>query len=75
MGWGQKKPSDNELGEYLPESEAELSIQSEPLQAKNRNEAEKKCEEIAAEYGGIEPKVEKDSIGVNTWDCKFKLWG
>jgi len=69
-----KKPSNNELGEYLPDGDAELSVQSEPIQARNRNEAEKKCDEIAAEYGGIEPQVEKDSIHVFQWDCKFKLW-
>ncbi len=60
MGIKARKGSANELGNYLPDGEAELTLTSE---------------EIAAEYGGIEPKVEKDSIGVNTWDCKFKLWG
>jgi len=67
-----KKLSNNELGEHLPDSDAELYIQSEPIEAENRASAEEKCNEIAAEYGGVSPEVEK--VGDNQFDCRFKLW-
>jgi hypothetical protein len=70
-----KKPSDNELGEYLPDSEAQPFEQSEPIMAVSEPLAKKKCEELAAEYGGLEPQVEKSDAGKNAWDCKFTLWG
>lgn len=75
MVWLPKKISENELGEYLPEDDAQPYIQSETIQAENEPEAIEKCKETAAEYGGTEPKVEELDNGNNLWDCKFKLWG
>lgn len=73
MVWFKKKASDNELGEYLPNSEAQPYEQSEPIRAHSQKKAEEKCSELAAEYGGTSPEVEKTSKG--EYDCKFKLWG
>lgn len=75
MLWSPKnKISDNELGEYLPNDEAQPYEESERIKAKNESEAREKCEEVASEYGGIDPKVEETNVD-NIWDCKFKLWG
>lgn len=41
MGWFYKK-SDNELGEYLPDREAQPDEQSEPIQAYHQNDADQR---------------------------------
>lgn len=75
MGWfTPKKTSDNELGDYLPDDEAQLQEGSEPIQAKNPQEAEKKCEEIAAEYNAVESKAHPTDRK-DDYDCRFKFWG
>lgn len=51
MGWFQTR-SDNELGEYLPESEAQPDEKSKPIQAYNQNDTDRKCDTIAEAYGG-----------------------
>lgn len=75
MGWFFSKPSDNELGEYLPDEEAQPYEQTEPIQAESRPEAEEICKDTAAKYGGTEPSVEKLPGSEKDYDCKFKLWG
>lgn len=70
----RKKVSENELGEYLPDEDAQQYEESERIQAENESEAKEKCQEVAGEYGGTEPKVEETNVD-NLWDCKFKLWG
>lgn len=69
----KQKPSDNELGDYLPDGEAGQYEQSERIEAPSRKAAEKDCESIAQEYGGTDPNVERVDKGL--FDCKFKLWG
>ncbi len=50
MFWILKnKISYNELGEYLPDEEAQLDEESERIQAENESEAKEKCQEIASE--------------------------
>jgi hypothetical protein len=71
MVWS-KKPSNNELGEYLPDADAEQYIQTEPLEAEDEVSAEEMCDEIAAEYGGVDPKVKQ--TGEKQYDCKFTMW-
>jgi len=66
------KPSENELGEYLPDADAYPYQQSETVVAPNDNLAKIKCNEIAAEYGGVNPQVEE--IQPNLYDCNFTLW-
>jgi hypothetical protein len=39
MGWFTKKTSGNELGEYLPDDEAQITEKSERLQANSQPEA------------------------------------
>jgi len=72
MRWLQRKGSGNELGEYLPDGEAQLTEASECIQANSLPEAKKKCEELADEYNGVDAKVEP--IGKKLFDCQFKLW-
>jgi hypothetical protein len=68
------KPSDNELGEYLPDGEAEVKEGSEYIEAKTKPEAQEKCEEIASQYGATDSEVEPlENDG--DWNCKFKFWG
>jgi len=75
MLWNPKnRVSNNELGEYLPDDQAQPYEESETIQAKSRDEAEEKCEETAVDYGGIDPKVDEVDSGNGFWDCKFKLW-
>ncbi len=75
MIWfSKKKTSDNELGEYLPDEEAQLQEGSEPIQAKSRNEAEKKCKEVASQYDAVESEA-KPTKRNNEYDCRFKFWG
>jgi hypothetical protein len=75
MGWFFNKPSDNELGEYLPEDDAQLYEQVEPIQAENEPEAQQICKELASEYGGTDARAEQVSGSDKDYDCKFKLWG
>jgi len=72
MGWFTKKTSGNELGEYLPDDEAQITEKSERLQANSQPEADKKCEEIASEYGGMEASAKP--VGKSWFDCTFKVW-
>lgn len=73
MLFSSKYKSNNELGEYLPDSEAQPSVETEEIGARNRTEAQKKCRETAEEYGGIEANVSPtDRPG--RWNCNFKLW-
>ncbi len=67
-----KKTSDNKLGEYLPDADAEQYLQIESLEAEDEKAAEEECDEIAAEYGGLNPEVEQ--TGEKQYDCKFTLW-
>ncbi|HLP89353.1 MAG TPA: hypothetical protein VK184_12275 [Nostocaceae cyanobacterium] len=69
---GFRGTAGNELGEYLPNEEAELQEESERIQANNQQEAKEKCDQVAKEYGGIESKAER--IDKNLYDCKFKVW-
>lgn len=62
----------NELGKYLPDPEAQLEEESERLKAKNQLEADKKCLDIAQEYGGTDAKAKP--IGKKLFDCRFKVW-
>jgi hypothetical protein len=58
---------------YLPDPDDEISeageLDHEPVRAKNRQQAEDRCQEAAKEWGkdlvGIEPK------GNGFWDCIF----
>jgi len=72
MGMKARKGSANQLGNYLPDGEAELTLTSESIQANSLPEAKRKCEELADEYGGVDSKVEP--IGKSLFDCHFKLW-
>lgn len=73
MSWFFSKPSNNELGEYLPDDEATLQEGSEYIQASNKPEAKEKCDEVAAAYDAVESRVEPtDDDG--GWMCKFKFW-
>ncbi len=59
MIWfSKKKTTDNELGEYLPAEDAQLQEGSEPIQAKSRDEAEKKCKEVASQYDAVSLRSE-----------------
>ncbi|HAG83464.1 MAG TPA: hypothetical protein DCL61_20530 [Cyanobacteria bacterium UBA12227] len=69
-----KKISDNELGEYLPDDEAQLQEGYEPIQAENDAEAQEKCREVASEYGGVQANAEPTDRK-NEYDCRFKFWG
>ncbi|MFK0732121.1 MAG: hypothetical protein ACFKPT_09285 [Gloeotrichia echinulata GP01] len=75
MVWFFGNPSNNELGEYLPEDEAQPYEQSEPIQALSQSEAQETCKEIASEYGGTEPYAEPVKGSNKDYNCKFKLWG
>lgn len=73
LDWLFGDGSDNELGATLPGSDAELCEESETIQAYNDCDAKKKCQEIAEEYGGSDPKATRaGSSGL--YDCRFKLW-
>lgn len=73
MSWFSK-PSDNELGEYLPDDEATLQEGSETIEAKGEKNAEKECKKVAAQYDAVSSKAKKTGQN-NVWDCKFKFWG
>lgn len=73
MFWNPKNRANNELGEYLPDDNAQLQQGSEYLEASSYSEAEQKCEEIAAEYGATESKVERLQEEKD-WNCKFWFW-
>lgn len=62
----------NEFGDYLPEDDSDLEEEGELIQAKSYPQAKKKCEQVAKEYGGINPKVEKLDQG--WFDCQFQVW-
>jgi hypothetical protein len=68
------KPSDNELGEYLPDGEATLQEGSEIIEAKGKNAAEQECKGVASQYDAVSSEVEPTDQQ-NTWNCKFKFWG
>ncbi|AFZ61352.1 hypothetical protein H6G54_02775 [Anabaena cylindrica FACHB-243] len=73
MGLFSKPKTDNELGEYLPDSDAQPCTESEEIGARNRSQAQKKCEETAEEYGGTDAQASPtDRPG--RWDCNFKVW-
>jgi len=74
MDWfrSKQKSSANELGDHLPEDDAQPCVESERIEAKNRDKAKEKCEDIAEAYGGTDPEVEP--IGKGLFDCTFKLW-
>jgi hypothetical protein len=76
MGWfgSKQKPSDNELGDYLPDGEAQLQDGYEPIQASGQKKADKVCEEVANEYGGTDAKAHPTDRK-NEYDCRFKFWG
>jgi hypothetical protein len=75
MGWfSKKKTSDNELGEYLPDEDAQPYEESEEIAASSEPEAQEKCRETAAEYGGTNPQV-KPTERKGRWNCNFTLWG
>ncbi len=61
----------NLLGEYLPDTDAQPKQESKRIQANNQREANKKCEEIAQQYGGTDANAKP--IGEKLFDCKFKL--
>lgn len=74
MVWYPSNPlSENELGEYLPEDDAQLQEGSEPIHAKNPQEAEKKCKKTAAEYDAVESKA-NPTDSKDKYDCRFKFW-
>lgn len=58
----------NEFGDYLPGDDEVLEEESERIQAESRPSAEKKCAQIAGEYGGFDSEVER--IGKKWFDCK-----
>ncbi|MCF4968393.1 hypothetical protein [Nostoc sp. CMAA1605] len=74
MGWFFSKPSDNELGEYLPDDEATLQEGSEIIESENLESARKECKDVASQYDAVSSDVEETSQD-NTWNCKFKFWG
>lgn len=75
MGWfSPKKPSNNELGEHLPDEDAQLQEGSEPIQARGQKDADRKCKEVAAQYDAVEFNAERTERK-NEYDCKFKFWG
>ena len=75
MSWSPKKKTSNkEFGEYLPDDEAQLNEGSEPIYTRNDKQAQEKYQEVAAEYGGVEAKVEPTDRK-NEYDCQFKFWG
>jgi len=59
MNWW-RGGSKNELGVSLPDEAAQLETETEPLQARNQRDADRKCEEIAEEYGGTDPRAVSD---------------
>lgn len=71
--WLPKGSSENELGAILPDEDAQLCEESEPIRAFSRPDADRKCAELAEEYGGVEPKAEHRS-SKGDYDCKFKVW-
>jgi len=74
MGWfTPSKISNNELGEYLPDEEAQLSEGNEYLEASTQPEAVKKCQEIAQEYDAVDSDVEQLE-SEKKWNCKFWFW-
>ncbi len=74
MFWNPKnRASNNELGEYLPDDNAQLQEGSEYLEASSQPEAVEKCKEIAAEYGATESEVEQLQTEKD-WNCKFWFW-
>lgn len=72
MGWFLKK-GDQDFGEYLPDDEAELKEEVIHIEAKNKPQAQEKCEEEAKVYDGFGAEVE--SKGEKQFDCRFKFWG
>jgi hypothetical protein len=73
MSWFSKK-SDNELGEYLPDSEAQLLTGHDTVRGKSRDEAEEECADVASEYNAVSSEVEPTE-SEDTWNCKFRFWG
>jgi len=71
MNWW-RGDSKNELGVSLPDEAAQLETETEPLQARNQRDADRKCEEIAEEYGGTDPRAVP--TGKQSFDCRFKVW-
>lgn len=74
MNWfgSKQQSSHNEMGNHLPDEDAELCVESEIIQAPNKDKAKEKCEEIAESYGGVESKVK--SIDKSWFDCTFNVW-
>ena len=66
------KSAGNELGQHLPDSDAILETESHYIRADNQDKAQRKCEEIATEFDGIEPEVR--SFGRKDFDCRFSVW-
>jgi hypothetical protein len=64
--------SGNELGEFLPEDDAQLCEECELIQACNMPQARRRCKQVADAYGGIGSKAVRIDEGL--FNCKFKVW-
>lgn len=70
--WNPFKSTGNEFGEHLPDEDAILEQESHYLRANNQDQAQQKCEEIASEFDGVDPKA--ISFGRKDFDCRFGVW-
>jgi hypothetical protein len=64
--------SGNELGEFLPEEDAQLCEECELIQAFDRDQASRRCAKLAQLYGGTNPRVKP--IERALYNCKFDVW-
>lgn len=70
--WNPFKSTGNELGEHLPDEDAVLEEESHYIRASSQPKAQKRCEDIATEYDGVDPKVKPK--GPSEFDCRFGVW-
>jgi hypothetical protein len=63
----------NEFGDFLPDADDGLQQESHFVHAYDRKKAKKKCQDIAAEYNGVDADV--DHVDEGRWDCRFWRWG
>ena len=62
----------NELGDYLPESEADISTIYEEILAWGAKSALEKCSALASHWGAFSYDV--NNLGRGRWLCRLFVW-
>lgn len=62
----------SDLPEYLPDPDAVEETESEPVQGFSKDQAQRRCNEVAKQYDGKNPRVNR--TGRAWWNCMFEVW-